>query len=197
MASPAAPSKSASPLSPFFVILVVVAVVGASVLGYLGITGKIGTGVVGTYPGNVAAPAPLDCEGRGALGTFNLSFVAGAGTANSGLNFNGSSPGPCVQVAQGSTVNVAFSVAASAGTNHSWVLVAYTGNSTNASGLPTFAGAGFSNGARFTGIAPGSPAVRFHFVVDRPGTFQYISEVPGEYAHGMYGWFYVNAAPAS
>jgi plastocyanin len=195
MATPAPPSAPAGPpaaparRSSFLIVLVVVAVVIAVAVGYLGLTGGLGGGIPGTKPGSSGGTPPTSsCEGKGAAGKIYLSFVAGATSANSGLNFNGSSPGPCVLVGVGANVTVSFSVAANAGMNHSWVLVP---EDTNGSSPPVFHGAG-SPGVGGNGFAPGT-STTFHFTAATAGPYRYICEMPGHYQAGMWGWFNVTA----
>ncbi len=132
------------------------------------------------------------CEGGGGTGPFHFVFVGGVGGR---LDFNGTVPGPCVLVANGSHVQVTFEVALDAGVNHSWVLVPALASD---SALPAFPGAGFSGPSRFVGIAPGAEA-NFSFQVTQAGSYRYVCEVPGHAEAGMYGWFNVTGTvpPAS
>ncbi len=203
MAAPSPPAPPKAPPRPntFLIALVVVAVVVASVVGYLGISGKLGGGIPGTKPGSGSSGAnPALCEGKGGTGPFFFSFVGGVGGtggANSGLNFNGSSPGPCVDVAVGSSVTVNFTVASDAGMNHSWTVVNYTGATSIATEGPAFPGAGLSAlSERQNGTAPGR-SNEFEFTAERTGSFRYICEMPGHYAAGMWGWFNVTAVGAT
>jgi FtsP/CotA-like multicopper oxidase with cupredoxin domain len=175
---------------------VLATLVGVSVL-YLGLNGGFGGTIPGSHTGPPQAPGGRGpdlaaCEGKDRLGTFTFSFVAGSGGTT---KFNGTSPGPCVAVAVGSQVTVNFSVASDAGANHSWVLVE-AANASSAVSTPVFPGAGFTGADRFMGIAPGAWLV-FHFNATAAGTYQYICEMSGHYALGMYGWFYVSASASS
>jgi hypothetical protein len=143
-------------------------------------------------PSSSPAPAPTACEGADGLGTFHFLFIGGEPNVNSGINFNGSVPGPCVLVANGSHVFVTFQVSPQSPLNHSWVLIPANGTATS---LPAFPGAGFSNATRFSGLAPGSQA-EFSFWTNTTGSYRYICEVPGHYEAGMYGFFNVSAHPA-
>ena len=144
-------------------------------------------------PSPAPAPSPTACEGADGLGTFHFLFIGGEPSVNSGINFNGSIPGPCVLVANGSHVFVTFQVSPQSPLNHSWVLIPANGTATS---LPAFPGAGFSNSTRFTGLAPGSQA-EFSFWTNTTGSYRYICEVPGHYDLGMFGFFNVSAHPAS
>jgi len=183
-----APENPPAPGRPlgFIVALLVVGSVSAGAVAYLGLTGALG----GTIPGNNYPQGPPACEGAGVTGNHTFSFVAGVG---GGINFNGTSPGPCAQIAVKSWVTVVFSVASDAHLNHSWVLV---NASAPATALPVFPNAGFSNGTRFIGIAPGTSAT-FLFQAMVVGTYQYICEVDSHRDLGMYGWFNVTARPTS
>jgi hypothetical protein len=143
-------------------------------------------------PSSSPPPAPTACEGADGLGTFHFLFIGGEPNVNSGINFNGSVPGPCVLVANGSHVFVTFQVSPQSPLNHSWVLIPANGTATS---LPAFPGAGFSNATRFSGLAPGSQA-EFSFWTNTTGSYRYICEVPGHYEAGMYGFFNVSAHPA-
>jgi plastocyanin len=105
------------------------------------------------------------------------------------MTFNGSSPGPFVEIALHSLVTVHFSIAASARKNASWALIPAHGN---ASSAPVFPGAGSDAMNRSRGIAPGENET-FHFLASETGSFWYVSEVPGELQAGMYGWFNVTS----
>ena len=151
--------------------------------------------VYNLYPASSSpSPAPTStvCEGADGLGTFHFLFIAGEPNVNSGINFNGSIPGPCVLVANGSHVFVTFEVSAQSPFNHSWEVIPANGTATS---LPAFPGAGFANATRFSGLAPGSRA-EFSFWTNITGSYRYICEVPGHYEAGMYGSFNVSAHPA-
>jgi len=148
------------------------------------------------YPPSSApspSPVPAACEGADGLGTFHFLFIAGEPNVNSGINFNGSLPGPCVLVANGSHVLVTFQVSPQSPFNHSWEVIPANGTATS---LPAFPGAGFSNATRFSGLAPGSQA-EFSFWTNATGSYRYICEVPGHYEAGMFGFFNVSAHPAA
>ena len=190
----AAPPVPISRTSAFIVgIFVISSVIGAIVL-YAGASGAWGGEIPGTYHGAPPGPPhPLtSCEGKDRKGTFSFSFVGGVG---GGYNFNGTHPGPCVAVVVGSTITVNFSVAADAGTTHTWVLV-NAANASTALATPVFPGAGFTGASRFMGIGPSAYMV-FHFNATAAGSYQYICEMTGHYAGGMWGWFNVTALPAS
>lgn len=186
------PPKDGSPWGFIVGIFVVGAVIGAVVLA-LGLAGAFPGSIPGSRLGTGNHPEPLtSCEGGDQQGNFTFTFVAGM---NGGLWFNGSRPGPCVAVAAGSSITVGFSVAANAGTNHSWVLV-NASNASSAVSTPALPGAGLTGAQRFMGIAPGSN-VTFHFDVPVAADYQYICEMSGHYAAGMWGWFNVTATPAT
>jgi FtsP/CotA-like multicopper oxidase with cupredoxin domain len=193
----ALPADSAAPASPTAFIVgafVLSAILGGAVL-YLGLAGDLGSGIPGAHTGSGPTPAPTGlaaCEGRDRMGTFTFSFVAGL---DGKFTFNGTSPGPCVAVIVGSNITVRLSVAADAGTNHTWVLV-NASNASTAMSTPAFAGAGMTGAERFMGIAPGN-STTFHFVASVAGTYQYICEMTGHYAAGMWGWFNVTSGPAT
>jgi copper binding plastocyanin/azurin family protein len=170
---------------PWNVILpvIVVATAGSIVVGYLGLAGILG----GTIPGE-RLPAATACEGKDRLGFFHFIFVAGIG---GGYTFNGTTPGPCVEVVVNSHINVTFEVSSQSSANHSWVLIP-AGAPSNAPAA--FPGAGFNSTAAPLGIAPGTQT-SFSFQVTRAGAFQYICEVPGHRDLGMYGSFTVTATP--
>jgi plastocyanin len=173
---------------------VLASVIGGAVL-YFGLVGDIGSPIPGSYPGSghaAAAPSPASCEGKDQKGNFTFYFVAGKGGS---LTFNSTHPGPCVDVVVGSLITVNFSVAADAGTTHTWVLV-NASNASTALSTPAFPGAGMTGAQRFQGIGPGESIV-FHFNATAVGSYQYICEMPGHYAAGMWGWFNVTSAPAT
>ncbi|HKV90163.1 MAG TPA: hypothetical protein VJQ43_03085 [Thermoplasmata archaeon] len=189
MASPAPPNTTGFVVGVF----VLGTLVGVVVLA-LGLTGGLGGPIPGTHPGNGIStpPSPASCEGKDQKGNFTFDFVGGIGGT---LTFNGTHPGPCVALVVGTQVTVKFSVAADAGTTHTWVLV----NASNASAAvntPAFPGAGFTGADRFMGIGPGASMV-FHFNATVVGAYQYICEMSGHYAGGMWGWFNVTATPAA
>ncbi len=141
------------------------------------------------YPVGKGTSTPATvCQGGAAAGNYHFSFVGGIPTVNNGINFNGTIPGPCVMVGNGSHVTVHYQVDAQSPLNHSWVLIPANGTATS---LPAFPGAGFSNNTRFTGIPPGSSVV-FSFWTNQSGSYKYICEVYGHYDAGMYGWFNVS-----
>jgi plastocyanin len=173
-------------------VFVISAVIGGAVLA-LGLAGSFPGYIPGSHLGTGNHPASITaCEGADQKGNFTFSFVAGR---NGGLWFNGTRPGPCVAVAVGSSITVQFSVAANAGTNHSWVLV-NASNASTALSTPAIRGAGLTGAQRFLGIAPGANAT-FRFNVTVAASYQYICEMPGHYAAGMWGWFNVTATPAT
>jgi hypothetical protein len=165
-------------------------VIGVVVLA-LGLSGGLGGSIPGTHPGSGSSgpPSPASCEGKDKLGNFTFSFIAGI---RGSVSFNGSHPGPCVAVLVGSHVTVEFSVAQSAGQNHTWVLV-NASNASTAVSQPAFPGAGFSGPTRFMGIGPGESKT-FQFYATVVGSYQYICEMSGHYAMGMWGWFNVTTA---
>jgi hypothetical protein len=184
MAPPGAPDPHARPTAFIVGAFTLSAIIGGAVL-YFGLTGGLGGPIPGAHAGNGIAATPPDyaaCEGHDGQGDFSFSFVAGTGGA---LAFNGTHPGPCVAILVGSSVTVNFSVAADAGTNHTWVLV-NAANASSAVSTPVFPGAGLTGAARFMGIAPGTWMV-FHFNATAAGTYKYICEMPGHYAAGMWG----------
>jgi hypothetical protein len=188
---PPTPSPPSRPTVFIVGAFVLAAVVGGAVL-YIGLTGGFGGVIPGSHTGSggPGGPNPANCQGKDTLGTFTFSFVGGPRASTS---FNGSHPGPCVAVVVGSKITVEFSVATDSGQNHSWVLVD-AANASTAVSTPVFAGAGFTGAARFIGIAPGASIV-FHFNATAIGSYQYICEMMGHYATGMYGWFNVTAQP--
>lgn len=186
-----APTDSPVPARPTAFIVgtfVLAAVVGVVVLA-LGLSGAFPGVIPGSHAGN-GVTAPPVCQGNDGLGNYTFAFVAGAA---GGFWFNGTHPGPCVTVQVGSRITVDLSVAADAGQNHSWVLV-NASNASTAVSTPVFAGAGMTGAARFMGIAPGTSMV-FHFNASSVGVYQYICEMTGHYAFGMFGWFNVTAHP--
>jgi hypothetical protein len=195
-----APSPPASANSPgpsgatAFIVgaFVLAAVVGGATL-YIGLNGGFPGVIPGSHvgAGGSGLPSPASCEGRDRLGNDSFAFVAGRA---GGYSFNGSHPGPCVAVVVGSQITVNFSVALDAGQNHSWVLV-NASNASTAVATPAFPGAGLTGAARFMGIPPGASVV-FHFNATVVGSYQYICEMTGHYAKGMFGWFNVTAASA-
>jgi len=190
MAQPSVPAPPGRPTAFIFGAFVLSAIIGVAVL-YFGLTGGLGGPIPGAHAGSGPAPPPdyAACQGHDGRGTFNFSFVAGTGGV---VAFNGTHPGPCVAVVVGSSVTVNFSVAADAGSNHSWVLV-NASNASTALSPPAFAGAGLTGGERFAGIPPGTSKV-FHFNASSVGAYKYICEVSGHYDQGMWGWFYVTSA---
>lgn len=184
------PTPSAAQPWRFIIVVIVVAVAISFAVGYFGLTGQLGGTIPGTRTGHAGPPPPPSCEGGGKLGTFHFIFVAGVG---GGFNFNGSQPGPCVLIANGSWVNVTFVNSPAATANHSWVLIPA---GAGASALPAFPGAGFNNSTRTNGIPPGAEA-NFTFHANVTGAYQYICEVPGHEALGMLGWFNVTASAAA
>ncbi len=189
----AAPSPSTgadrSPRRTFVYGIFVLGVIITVVVGYLGVVGALGGGIAGTRSGGVGPTPPLSsCQGHGALGHFDFSIVADARGARS---FNATSPGPCFAVAAGSTVSMNFSVAP--GTNHteSWALIPSTGP---VGQPPAFAGAGWSNSTATTGIPQGANYT-FHFAATTPGSYRYVSQVPGDAELGLWGPFNVTASP--
>ncbi|MCI4327450.1 MAG: plastocyanin/azurin family copper-binding protein [Thermoplasmata archaeon] len=194
MATAADSTAPASPTAFIVGAFALAAILGGAVL-YLGLAGDLGSGIPGAHTGSGPSPAPTGlaaCEGRDRMGNFTFSFVAGLGGT---YTFNATSPGPCVAVVAGSSITVRFYVAGDAGSNHTWVLV-NASNASKAMSTPAFAGAGMTGAERFMGIAPGNMTT-FHFVAGVAGTYQYICEMPGHYAAGMWGWFNVTTAPAT
>jgi plastocyanin len=189
---PATSGPSNSPMGFAIGIFVIGIVIGGVVL-VVGLAGAFPGSIPGMVPGTGNHPEPLTaCEGGDQRGNFTFSIVAGR---NGGLWFNGSRPGPCIAVAAGSAITIQFSVAANAGTNHTWVLV-NASNASTAVSPPAIPGAGFTGAQRFQGIAPGAN-VTFRFNVETAASYQYICEMPGHYAAGMWGWFNVTATPAT
>jgi plastocyanin len=170
-------------------VLFVICAAIAGVIGYLGISGALGGGIAGTQHHPPAGPTPLtSCEGKGALGHFTFVIISGIkGT----YTFNGSSPGPCIAVASGSTVTVRFEVSSASVVRDSWELI---GSSGPANSLPVFPGAGFSNDTRLVGLAPGQ-SVNLTFQANVAGEYRYVSEVGDHAAVGMWGGFNVTSAP--
>ena len=192
-AVPVGATTSVSPPPSRPTAFIVGAFVLATALGgavlYVGLNGDFGGVIPGSHTGHGGSDLGY-CEGKDRLGNFTFSFVGGVGGTTT---FNGTRPGPCVAVEVGSTITVNFSVAADAGQSHTWVLV-NAANASTALSTPVFPGAGFTGSERFMGIAPGAFAV-FHFNATAVGTYQYICEMAGHYALGMYGWFNVTALP--
>jgi FtsP/CotA-like multicopper oxidase with cupredoxin domain len=173
----------------FLVALFIGGILLTVAVGVLGIEGSLSGGIAGTRSGSPpVATSPGNCQGHGALGNFHFSIVAGAHGVRL---FNGSSPGPCFAVAAGSVVTVNFSVSAGWNRSESWELIPSSGP---ADQLPVFAGAGFSDARRTTGIAPGS-SVEFTFNASTPGSYRYVSETPGAVDAGMWGPFNVTSVP--
>jgi hypothetical protein len=184
---------TADPRPTAFIVgaFVLASIVGGAVL-WIGLSGDFPGTIPGSHIGTGAGPppTPASCEGKDLLGNATFSFIAGGG---GGFWFNGTHPGPCVAVVVGSSITVDFSVADDAGQNHSWVLV-NASNASTALSTPAFPGAGFTGGARFMGIEPGSSTV-FHFNATVVGSYQYICEMTGHYGKGMWGWFNVTSVP--
>jgi plastocyanin len=170
----------------FLIAVIVLSTLVSAAIGYLGATGKIGGAIPGSTLGSGSSAPPINCQGGTTVRSYFFEFIAGI---DGSLSFNHTTPGPCVRIPAGSSVNVTFQVDPTSNANHSWVLVPNGGAKT----LPVFPGAGFSNDTRTTGIAPGSSA-EFTFVVSTAGTYEYICEVDDHSKLGMYGYFYVTAA---
>lgn len=185
---PASPAKAPASFGRSFIVGVfIVGAVITLVLGYLGIVGALGGGIVGTQSNGTTAPPPLNsCQGRGQAGSFYFSLVANAKGQGS---FNGSSPGPCFAVAVGSHVTMNFSVAAGSNQSNSWALIASTGPVTQP---PVFPGAGWSNATATTGIRMNEHRL-FTFTATSAGAFRYVSQVAGHAAAGMWGPFNVTS----
>jgi plastocyanin len=170
------------------VVLFVIGTVMAILVGYLGESGVIGGGVPGTYPPATKTATAICAthEGSSTTGSYHFWLVAGE---NATYTYNGTSPGPCLEVGVNSTVEITVSVASNAGTNHSFVIIPATGP-TNVS--PVFPGAGLSGAQRFVGMAPGTER-NFTFTASTVGLYRYVCEVPGHFDLGMYGYFNVTA----
>ncbi len=175
----------------FIVGIFVVGAVATAMVGFLGVSGHLGTGIPGTGTTRTPAATPLSqCQGHDGSGSFRFTIIAQPGGA---LRFNGSSPGPCFAVQVGSQVTVNFSVDYGAREFSSWELVAGTGPVSGPSALtPVFPGAGWSNATRFNGLYAGQSTV-FTFRASVAGAYRYVSEVSAQAAVGMWGPFNVTS----
>jgi FtsP/CotA-like multicopper oxidase with cupredoxin domain len=182
MSHPSPATVPAPPTPRSFVLAVFIAgAVLTALVGYLGLSGTLGAGIVGNESAHAPPPVPLtSCQGKGAEGNFHFIVVAGLKGSET---FNGSSPGPCIAVAVGSTVEVTFEVSSEARSPDSWVLIPGEG-ATNVP--PVFAGAGPSSGSRLTGLFPGG-SVNYTFNASVAGDYRYVSEVGDHARVGMWG----------
>jgi len=121
----------------------------------------------------------------------NYTFIIIA----SGLSFNGTTPGPKIQVPNGSNVTIIFIVSGSL--PHSFVIVPIAnpnlgpGNQTYPPfPNPAFPGASTPNPT--LGLNPGSRVV-INFIANKPGTYIYLCEVDSHYNAGMWGLFVVTS----
>ncbi len=191
MALQSAP-PAATPTPPgrtFILAIFLVGIVITVIVGYLGVTGALGGGIVGTHANGVAPPPPLtSCQGHGKAGTFYFAVVANAKGEGS---FNATSPGPCFAVAAGSKVTMNFSVAVGSNRSDSWALIGPTGPVTQS---PVFPGAGWTNSTATTGLREGQYH-EFTFVAATAGSYRYVSQVGDHAAAGMWGPFNVTSGP--
>jgi hypothetical protein len=112
-------------------------------------------------------------------------LVAGS---NGTQTFNSTRPGPTLTAPNNTEVWLTLSIAASAATNHSWILV--PGNATNSTTnyTPVFKNASSPNPT--VGNAKNT-TVQIYFNVTRVGNYKYISEVGSDFKAGMWGTFNV------
>jgi Multicopper oxidase len=169
-------------------------VIGAIVTGtilFFGLNGAIGGGIPGTVHTTPSGPEPLTkCEGKDAAGSFHFILDVGVGGA---LRFNGSSPGPCIAVAEGSSVTVTVDVLFGANRSVGWDLISGSGPVVQS---PAFAGAGLTGSASTIGIEAGTNAT-FSFVASTAGEYRYVSEVSDQAAFGVWGAFNVTSGPSA
>jgi FtsP/CotA-like multicopper oxidase with cupredoxin domain len=186
---PPAGSPSAEHHDPrkLVAVLFVIGTAMAILVGYFGETGSLGGTIPGTYPGTGGHTVVCGThEGGDATGSYHFELIAGE---NATYTYNDTSPGPCLEVGVNSTVEITVSVAANAGTNHSFDIIPAAGP-TNVS--PVFPGAGLTGAQRFSGMAPGTER-NFTFTATSAGLYRYVCEVPGHADLGMYGYFNVSA----
>lgn len=196
MSSPTAGSPtSAVDQDPTRLILVlfVVGTLLAIAVGYLGNANLLGGSIPGTYAGHGGTTAA--CEGSNRTGDYRFLLIAGE---KGSISYNGTTPGPCLEVGNGSAVVVTLRVDPASGNNHGWDLIPSSGP-VNVS--PVFPGAGLAGSARWEGIAPGTEE-NFSFNATLAGTYRYVCEVDDHASLGMNGTFTVaptnaNRAPLS
>jgi hypothetical protein len=164
------------------IILFVVGTLLAIAIGYLGNANRLGGSIPGTYAGH-GGTAPA-CEGSNRTGAYHFLLIAGE---KGSISYNGSTPGPCLEVGIGSAVVVTLRVDPASGNNHGWDLIPSAGP-VNVS--PVFPGAGLTGSARWTGIAPGTEQ-NFSFNATIAGTYRYVCEVDDHASLGMNGTFTV------
>lgn len=126
-----------------------------------------------------ATPAPVVTT-NAASKTVQVSFVAGEGSHNNGLNYNGDAKGEkTLTVPLGWTVEVRLSNAGRM--PHDFAVL--TGTQPPAS--PLTARLAFADAAT-TVNAPGGAAASTKFVVNRPGTYLILCRVGRHAQNGMY-----------
>jgi len=141
--------------------------------------------VAGAPP--TAAPTPVALDRwltyDAATRTATLRLVAGYGTVNGGLDFDGLTAGALrVGVPAGWTVVIDLRNVAAI--PHSAAVVTASGTA------PVFAGASVADPVK--GVAPGGRA-RFHFVASAAGSYRIACLVPGHEAAGMWAALTVTA----
>jgi hypothetical protein len=164
------------------ILLFVAGTLLAIAVGYLGNSNLLGGSIPGTYAGH-GGTTPA-CEGSNKTGEYHFLLIAGE---KGSISYNGSTPGPCLEVGIGSAVVVTLRVDPASGNNHGWDLIPSSGP-VNVS--PVFPGAGLTGSARWTGIAPGTEQ-NFSFNATIAGTYRYVCEVDDHASLGMNGTFTV------